>query len=149
MAFSIGELARRTGVKVPTIRYYEQVGLLAEPPRTGGGQRRYGRQEAERLNFIRHARDLGFEVEAIRELLDLASQPDRSCAVVDAIAARHLEAVKQRIARLDRLRRELERMITECGHGRVGECRVVETLADHDLCAGEHGRRDESGPIAR
>src|SRR3954447_18184242 len=66
---SIGELGQRTGVKVPTIRYYEQIGLLPPPPRTEGQQRRYSEGAAARLNFIRHARDLGFEVEAIRELL--------------------------------------------------------------------------------
>lgn len=135
MAFSIGELSRRAGVKVPTIRYYEAAGLMPPAPRSEGGQRRYGREAVERLTFIRHARELGFEPEAIRELLALAAQPDQSCATIDAIAARHLREVERRIASLGRLRDELERMIGECGHGRIGDCRVVETLADHALCA--------------
>ncbi|MCE7028572.1 MerR family transcriptional regulator [Jiella avicenniae] len=138
MAFSIGELSRRAGVKVPTIRYYEAAGLMPPAPRSDGGQRRYGRADAERLTFIRHARELGFEPEAIRELLDLTAHPEQSCATIDAIAARHLREVERRIASLGRLRDELARMIGECGHGRIGDCRVVETLADHAHCAGEH-----------
>ena len=74
---SIGELARRSGVKVPTIRYYEQARLLPIPGRTEGHQRRYGRAAVGRLNFIRRARELGFEVSAVRELLALSEQPYR------------------------------------------------------------------------
>ncbi|GGC48844.1 MerR family transcriptional regulator [Chelatococcus reniformis] len=135
MDLSIGELSRRTSVKVPTIRYYEQVGLLSPPARTEGRQRRYGEAEAARLNFIRHARELGFELEAIRELLELSGSPDRSCAEADAIARRQMEAVERRIGQLTALRGELERMITECGHGHVCECRVIQVLADHGQCA--------------
>jgi DNA-binding transcriptional MerR regulator len=135
--FSIGELSRRARVKVPTIRYYEGIGLLAAPPRSEGRQRRYGEDDAKRLNFIRHARELGFEVDAIRELLDMSGQPDRSCEEADRIARHHLDEVDRRIARLTALRAELTRMIRECGHGRVGECRVIQVLADHDLCAGD------------
>ena len=138
MSFSIGELSRQTGVKVPTIRYYEQADLMPPPVRTEGGQRRYGSDEASRLNFIRHARELGFEVEAIRELLTLSAQPEKSCDDVDRIARHHLLEVDRRIGRLTALRSELRRMIVECDHGRVSDCRVIETLADHDNCAGEH-----------
>jgi len=135
---SIGELSRRTAVKVPTIRYYEQVGLMPVPPRTEGRQRRYGAAEVSRLNFIRHARELGFEVEAIRELLALSERPDQSCAEADEIARRHMVEVERRIAQLTALRAELHRMVAEGSHGRVGECRVIQVLADHDQCA--HGR---------
>ncbi len=138
MDFSIGALAREAEVKVPTIRYYEQIGLLAAPPRTEGGQRRYDAETADRLKFIRHARDLGFEIEAIRELLELTGAPERSCAAVDAIARRHLEDIEARMRRLAALRDELRRMVVECGHGRVSECRVLHTLADHRLCAHDH-----------
>lgn len=124
----IGELSRQTGVKVPTIRYYEQVGLMPAPIRTEGKQRRYGAAEISRLNFIRHARELGFEVEAIRELLEMNAQPDRSCADVDALTRRHLAEVDRRIARLTAMRGELQRMLDECGQGRVCECRVIEVL---------------------
>ncbi len=129
MDYAIGEVSRRTGIKVPTIRYYESVGLLAAPPRTEGKQRRYGANDVARLNFIRHARDLGFEINDIRELLAFNSQPDRSCEEVDVIARRHLAEVDRRIGQLSTLRDELRRMIEECGHGRVCECRVIETLS--------------------
>ena len=89
MDISIGELSRQTGVKVPTIRYYEGAGLIPAPARTEGKQRRYDAAAVGRLNFIRHARELGFEVEAIRELLAMNAQPDRSCAEVDRITRRH------------------------------------------------------------
>lgn len=130
MDFSIGELARRTGVKVPTIRYYEQIGLLPSPPRTEGQQRRYDTSHAARLSFVRHARELGFEVEAIRELLAMSEKPDQSCAEVDQMAQRHIVEIDRRIAHLTTLREELQRTVDECKRGRVCECRVIETLAD-------------------
>jgi DNA-binding transcriptional MerR regulator len=137
MGFPIGELSRRTQVKVPTIRYYEQIGLLPSPPRSESKQRRYEEADAGRLNFIRHARELGFELGAIRELLELSTHPEQSCEDADRIARHHLEEVDHRIDRLTALRTELTRMISECAHGRVGECRVIQVLADHDLCRAE------------
>ena len=130
MDISIGEVCRQTGVKVPTIRYYEKVGLLGSPSRTEGKQRRYAAADVARLNFIRHARELGFDVNDIRELLNLSTQPDRSCQEVDVIARRHLAEVNRRIDQLAALRGELRRMVEECGHGRVCECRVIETLSE-------------------
>ena len=93
MDFPIGELSRRTHVKVPTIRFYEQIGLLPAPPRTQGQQRRYDTSHASRLNFIRHARELGFEVEAIRELLAMSAQPNQPCADIDNLARRHIKEI--------------------------------------------------------
>jgi DNA-binding transcriptional MerR regulator len=136
MDFSIGELARRTDVKVPTIRYYEQIGLLPPPPRSQGQQRRYGREAQARLAFIRHARALGFEIEDIRELLALNADPGRPCVDADKIAARHLAAVEQRIAQLQGLRAELHRMLDTCAGGCVADCRVLESL---NLRAGNGG----------
>jgi len=133
MSLTIGELSRQTQVKVPTIRYYEQIGLLAEPMRTEGQQRRYRSEDVRRLNFIRHARELGFEVEAIRQLLDLTEVPDRSCGEVHDITRLHLEEVKDKIARLTALRDELEAMVA-CDHRKVSECRIIEVLADHEKC---------------
>lgn len=135
MDISIGALSQQTGVKVPTIRYYEGVGLMPAPARTEGKQRRYTPAEVARLNFIRHARELGFEVDAIRELLAMNAQPDRSCAEVDRITRRHLTEVDRRIAQLTAMRGELQRMVDECGHGRVCECRIIQVLADHGQCA--------------
>ncbi len=138
MDLAIGELAQRTRVKVPTIRYYEQIGLLAPPPRSEGGQRRYGDQEVDRLNFIRHSRELGFEIDDIRNLLQMTAEPQASCHTADSIARNHLVEVERRIASLEALRGELSRMIEECGHGRVCDCRIIEALADHSHCLTDH-----------
>ncbi len=140
MNLPIGELSRRTGVKVPTIRFYEQIGLLSAPPRTEGNQRRYGKPEVERLNFIRHSRELGFEVEDIRELLEMAASPQASCHQADSIARNHLTEIDRRIASLSALRGELTRMVEECGHGRICDCRIIEVLADHGECVTEHAQ---------
>ena len=133
MPLTIGELSRQTEVKIPTIRYYEQIGLLAAPTRTEGQQRRYGSGDVRRLTFIRHARELGFEVDAIRQLLDLTRAPDRACSEVHEITKGHLEEVKDKIARLTALRDELEAMVA-CDHRRISECRIIEVLADHGQC---------------
>lgn len=149
---TIGTLAKRTGSKVQTIRYYEQIGLMPEPGRTEGGQRRYGETELDRLAFIRHARELGFSLDSIRELLDLSGNPDHSCAHVDAIAQKQLRAVETRIVRLDALRRELERMIEQCSGGAVADCRVLKILRDHGECLASHGengsgKHPSPGPV--
>lgn len=143
---SIGKAAFVTGVKVPTIRYYEEIGLLPQAPRTGSNRRLYGVADLDRLRFIRHARELGFEVEAIHALLDLQGKPESSCASVDAIARGHLAEVERRIDSLTTLKRELLRMIESCGQGRVADCRIIEVLQDHAQCrhhvgAASKGRR--------
>ena len=97
----IGRLSAETGVKIPTIRFYEKIGLLAPPPRTTSDRRLYDDAASGRLAFIRHARQLGFDLEAIRSLLDLSDQPDRPCADANAIAARHLADVEAKIAQLE------------------------------------------------
>jgi len=131
---SIGQLAATSGCKVQTIRYYEQIGLIDEPPRTAGQQRRYPPAAAERLIFIRHSRRLGFSLEAIRELLSLTEQPFHSCADADRIARRQLAQVEQNIAQLEALRQELKRMIKQCKGDKIADCRVIEVLADHAQC---------------
>lgn len=131
---AIGDLSRKTGVKVPTIRYYEGMGLLPAPPRSEGNRRLYGAKAVDRLRFIRHARELGFEVEAIRELLDLAEQPQRSCAKVDALAREHLRTITSRIERLTALKAEVEHMIKACAKGRIAKCRIIDTLSHHEHC---------------
>ncbi|MDE3027241.1 MAG: helix-turn-helix domain-containing protein [Paracoccaceae bacterium] len=135
---SIGKLGEAAGVKVPTIRYYEQIGLLPEPERSGGNQRLYGRAAQDRLAFIRHARELGFPLDAIRDLLSLSDRPDQTCAAADAIAQAQLAAVEHRIARLNALRAELQRMVAQCAGGRISECRVIEVLGNHSLCKHDH-----------
>lgn len=141
----IGVLARQTGVKVPTIRFYEEIGLLPAPPRTAGNRRTYDAHDVQRLRFIRHARQLGFAVDDIRALLAMSALPDANCDEADRIARRHLAEVERRIAQLQALRGELVRMVEACGRGRVGDCRVIESLADHSHCAGEH---EPTGEVA-
>lgn len=136
---SIGELSRRTGVKRPTIRYYEQIAMLPVPDRSSGNQRLYDQATVDRLTFIRHARELGFPLEAIRDLLSLTDSPEQSCAAADAIARAQLADVRRRLARLGALKRELDRMVEQCKGGSIADCRVIEVLSDHSLCeTGDH-----------
>ncbi len=135
---SIGALARETATPVPTIRYFEKIGLLPEPARTHGGQRRYGWAHLERLRFIRHGRALGFSQDDVRDLLRLADAPEAPCDEADAIARENLATVRTRIAQLRALEGELERMIGQCTHGSIRDCRIMEVLADHDECGGDH-----------
>lgn len=138
--YSIGEIGRDSGTKVPTIRYYEQIGLLAPVERTEGNQRRYDERARERLTFVRHARALGFSLDAVRELLELADHPERPCETADTIAREQLDAVEQRLETLTRLRQELQRMIACCDGGQVRDCRILQTVGDHRLCLHEeHG----------
>ncbi len=137
-AHTIGKLAKAADVKVPTIRFYEQIGLLPEPDRTDSDRRVYGDEAVRRLAFIKHARQLGFPIEAIRTLLDLADNPDRTCEDANALAQEQLTAVETKIAQLEALRAELKRMVAAGCHGLASDCRVIETLADHSLCAKEH-----------
>ena len=125
----IGVAARTTGVKVPTIRYYEASGLLSSPQRTASNRRLYGEADLHRLAFIRHAREMGFDTEAIRTLLVLQDEPRQSCAAADVIARARLAEVRQRIASLSALQVELERMIRSCRRGRVADCRVIEAVS--------------------
>ena len=137
--FSIGELSRRTNVKVPTIRYYEESGLLDAPERTEGNQRRYDAAGLERLSFIKHARDLGFSIEAIATLIDLQGHPDRSCREATDIATAQLLDVRAKIKRLRALEKELVRISKGCaGDGVSEDCYVLASLSDHDLCKRAH-----------
>ena len=135
---SIGKLSAATGVKVPTIRYYEEIGLLPEAERSAGNQRLYGVKEQERLAFIRHSRELGFPLDDIRELLSLSDQPDMTCAAADVIATRQLVAVEDRITRRQALQQELERMLTQCAQGTISDCKVIEVLSNHENCLHAH-----------
>ena len=139
---AIGTLSRKTGTKVQTIRYYEQIGLMNEAGRTSGRQRRYYEKDLDRLAFIRHSRQLGFTLDSIRELLDLSDNPSQSCVDADSIARRQLRQVEQRIKRLQALKKELKRMVAECDGESVAECKVLEVLRDHSECLTNH---DEIG----
>lgn len=130
-SYSIGDLARATSVKPTTIRWYEAEGLLPEPGRTAGGQRAYGQAHLDRLGFIRHARELGFPMSTIRALLDLSAKPDHDCAAAHAAATEQMRAIDTKLRQLKALRAELARLARACAGGRVAECRIIETLADH------------------
>ena len=127
--FSIGEVARSTGTKVETIRYYERIGLLPPPARTVGNYRAYARPHLHRLSFIRRGRDLGFSLDEVRELLRLSDDRKRSCSEIDQIARAHLAEVERKLADLTMLRGELRQLIDQCQRGTVAECRIVEALA--------------------
>lgn len=132
---AIGDLARQTGTKVNTIRFYEEIGLLPRALRTTSGRRTYSAPDVRRLAFIRHGRGLGFSVEEIRSLLALADEPDRDCAEAAAIARRHLQDIETRIARLETLRDALAEVAVSCEGGRAADCRVIEAIAGADLPA--------------
>ncbi len=133
-ALSIGEAARRSGVKVATVRYYESIGLLPGIARTRSGRRLYSVRDVKRLAFIRHARALGFDIDDIRTLLALADSPDTPCEDADAIARRHLASIDARLSQLRALRAEIKGMVDACPGGTTRECRVIEVIADHEAC---------------
>lgn len=136
---SIGDLARRTGTKVETIRYYERIGLLTVPARTEGNYRSFDERSLRRLSFIRRARDLGFPLDQVRELLALADERERPCEAVDLIARQHLAEVERKIRDLGALREELAELIGRCHRGTVAECRIIEALgpgSDQDATPG-------------
>jgi len=131
---SIGELSRNSDCTVETIRYYERIGLLPKPRRQGGGFRRYAADDVARLNFIRRARQLGFALADVRELLRLA--PGRgaaACAEVKSLAAAHVANVRAKIADLQAMERILTRAICECEAGYGPACRIVELLSGSAL----------------
>ncbi|WP_215747769.1 helix-turn-helix domain-containing protein [Gluconobacter sp. P1C6_b] len=127
--WSIGDLARATGTKVETIRFYEKSGLLPAPPRTAGNYRAYGAEHLGRLSFIRRARDLGISMEQVATLLALADRKDQSCEAVDIVARGHLAEIDRKLRDLRELRKELAAMISSCDHGTIADCRIIETLA--------------------
>lgn len=131
---SIGEISRDTGVKVPTIRYYEQNGLLRLPERSDGNQRRYHPSDRERISFIRHARELGFSIEDIRDLITLSVIPDKSCSSAHHIARRQLASVRAKIKALRNLERELSSILASAHSGnQVKDCSLIKTLANGNI----------------
>ena len=130
---SIGVIARQAGCTVPTIRYYEEIGLLPPAPRSDGGQRAYGPAALRRLTFIRRCREFGFSIEQVRELVGIVDEPDRPCMEVRAIAAGHLTELRRKLAELQELEGSLARFVescdTACAGGAAVDCTILETLA--------------------
>lgn len=125
---TIGELARRTGCKVVTIRYYEQLGLINAPVRTQGGHRIYTRAEEERLRFICRGRSLGFALADLSNLLNLLEDRQAECGAIDALASRHLETVRAKIADLREIEAQLEASLRTCRNTTRAHCAVAEAL---------------------
>ena len=136
--YSIGQLAKDCDCKVQTLRYYEEIALIPKPSRNSGNQRVYSENHRKRLNFIRHSRQLGFSLAQIRQILSLTDNPNQPCDQVNTIAEMHLNDVVYKIARLNDIRKELERMVCECSANNISECRIIEVLSDHSLCNSEH-----------
>ena len=139
---SIGLVARRTGCTVPTIRYYEEIGLLPAARRTESGQRHYDEGTVRRLAFIRRCRDFGFGIEQVRELVGLVDEPHRPCAEVRDIAAGHLTQVRSKLAELAALEASLAAFVCSCESACAGgpalDCTILEDLALAD-------RRERTG----
>lgn len=130
MTLTIGQASRRTGIKIPTIRYYENSGLLPPFARTDSGRRVFDEATVQRLGLIRHARHLGFSMKEIRVLLDLQTKPAVSCEAADLIARQKLDEVDARIRQLQSLRDSIEQMIDSCSHQKVQTCKVLSGLAE-------------------
>ena len=127
-ALPIGELSRRTGCNIETIRYYERIGLLPAPPRRGR-YRSYGGEDVARLGFVRRARELGFTLDEVRALLGLATAGGQaSCSDVRDLAAIHLRDIRARLADLKRMERVLADQVRACDAGETPGCPLVETL---------------------
>ncbi|GJE02706.1 MerR family transcriptional regulator [Methylobacterium isbiliense] len=126
--FHIGELSRRAGVHIETIRYYELIKMLPPPPRSEGGRRVYGAEHAQTLTFIRRGRELGFTLNEIRALIALGNSSFACCCDVREIAAKHLDDVRAKIADLKKLERLLSQTIGRCEGGTAPECPVLEIL---------------------
>lgn len=124
----IGEASKASGCHIETIRYYERIGLLPRAMRTDSGYREYTAGEVDRLRFITRSRRLGFSLDEIRSLLDLAEDACLSCADVDRIARSHLATIQQRMRELRRISEELKRTISACAGGQRGECAILSAL---------------------
>jgi len=124
----IGELARTTGTKAETIRYYEREGILPAADRTDSNYRDYSDEHLATLTFVRRARELGFSMAQVRELLALSDHDDKPCEDVDQLVQRQLLEVKRKISDLSALHDELQQMLRSCQADRIGDCRIVESL---------------------
>ena len=126
----IGAMSERSGCKVETIRYYERIGLLPEPPRSEGGHRIYGQGHLKRLTFIRRGRELGFTLDEIRTLLGLVDGGNYTCGEVRELTLEHLREIRKKIIDLRRLEKSLATIAAQCAGGAKPECPIIDTLFD-------------------
>jgi len=128
-ALTIGQVARRVGIGIETIRFYERKGLIEEPPRKESGYRQYGEGDIERLIFIQHAKTLGFSLKEINELLSIRARPEADTREVKEIASAKLMDIKNKIKLLKRMQQTLEKLVEQCpGEGPTCECPILEAL---------------------
>lgn len=146
-AIQIGELSRRTGCDIETIRYYERIGLMPAPPRRGR-YRSYGSGDVDRLGFVRRARELGFTLDEVRALLSLAAGGDATCAEVRDLAAVHLKDVRARIADLKRMERVLAESVRACDAGQDRGCPLIQALYARDCSSNRLPNRSTQLPNA-
>jgi MerR family mercuric resistance operon transcriptional regulator len=132
MRLTIGSLARRAGSNVETVRYYERIGLLPEPPRSAGGHRLYGEEHARRLAFIRRSRELGFAVDEVRGLLAICDSGNFTCAEVKATTLQHRAAVRRKIADLQWLDDLLSAIASRCAGDTGQDCPILDALFGDD-----------------
>ncbi len=124
----IGEISRRTGVNIETIRYYERIEVMPKPKRSEGGQRLYNELQLNRLTFIKRSRELGFSLKEVRTLLTLIDSGEMTCSEVHTLTVEHLREVRGKIADLRKLERALKALAAQCSLGDVSDCPIVETL---------------------
>ena len=126
--FMIGDISRRTGVSIETIRYYERIEVMPKPKRNDGGQRLYDESQLNRLAFVKRSRDLGFSLKEVRTLLALIDSGKMTCSEVHALTIEHLTEVRKKITDLRKLERALNNLAAQCSIGNVSNCPIVETL---------------------
>lgn len=135
----IGELARAAGIGVETVRFYEREGLIPAPPRRASGYRMYPPDTIDRLRFIRRAKDLGFSLSEINDLLSLAGQPEGDRGEVKRIAEDKLDEIERRIRDLENVRAVLAHLTAQCsGHGPIHDCPIIESLAGEPASGAHH-----------
>ncbi len=136
MALTIGEVAKRSGIGLETVRFYERRGLIQEPPRTDSGYRQYPAAVVARLGFIKRAKELGFSLKEISELLSLRVDPDTTCADVKRRADHKILDIEQKLSSLQKMKRALTKLAASCtGHGPTSDCPILEALDTNEIDA--------------
>jgi len=129
---TIGKVAGQAGVGVETVRFYERSGLIDQPPRTGAGYRKYPEETVRRIRFIRHAKELGFSLKEIGELLDLQNDPAATCGDIQRRAEAKLDDIGRRIKELEKMRDVLAGLVESCSHNKpIGECPILSVVEEN------------------
>jgi DNA-binding transcriptional MerR regulator len=143
MTLKIGLLAKRTGTNTPTIRYYEEIGLLPRPNRRDGGQRSYSEDDVRRLTFIRRCREFGFPIDQVKTLAGLVQDQDRSCVEIRDVANAHLASVRAKLVELNALESSLATFVEECDAACAGgpgsECVIIRDMSASNCCGSSRG----------